>query len=367
EESDRLKTAFLHNISHEIRTPMNAIMGFADLLKNEELAPERRAKYLDIIINSSKQLLSIVNDVLEISRLESRTVPLHFSTFNLNHLAEELYHLFLPRIRNLQFSFHCGLATEKAFIEGDKEKINQILTNLLNNALKFTQEGSIEFGYNIENDNLVWYVKDTGMGIPENEQDKIFERFYQANLAIAQLKGGSGLGLSIVKNLVELMGGHIWLESVPGQGSTFYVKLPYKPAKSKLTTHTPLPVSLQDLYILVVEDNISNFDLIEHLLTQHGARISWAKTGAEALEKIRANRYNLVLMDIKLPEMDGLTATRLIKQNNPHLPVIAVTAYSTPEDRQEALDAGCDAFLTKPVEKNALLDIIQALSQSAYQ
>ncbi|MEJ5265607.1 MAG: PAS domain S-box protein [Bacteroidales bacterium] len=367
EESDRLKTAFLHNISHEIRTPMNAIMGFADLLKNEELAPERRTKYLDIIINSSKQLLSIVNDVLEISRLESRTVPLHFSTFNLNHLAEELYHLFLPRIRNLKFSFHCGLPIEKAFIEGDKEKINQILTNLLNNALKFTQEGSIEFGYNIENDNLVWYVRDTGMGIPENEQDKIFERFYQANLAIAQLKGGSGLGLSIVKNLVELMGGHIWLESVPGQGSTFYVKLPYKPAKSKLTTHTPMPVSLQDLYILVVEDNISNFDLIEHLLTQHGARISWAKTGAEALEKIRANRYNLVLMDIKLPEMDGITATRLIKQNNPHLPVIAVTAYSTPEDRQEALDAGCDAFLTKPVEKNALLDIIQALSQSAYQ
>lgn len=363
EESDRLKTAFLHNISHEIRTPMNAIMGFADLLRNEDLAPERRTKYLDIIINSSKQLLSIVNDVLEISRLESRTVPLHIAPFNLNHLVEELHQLFLPRIRKLKFAFHCGLETDKAYVEGDREKINQILTNLLNNAIKFTQEGSIEFGYKLENDTLIWFVKDTGIGIPQNEQEKVFERFYQANLSVAQLKGGSGLGLSIVKNLVELMGGKIWLESSPGQGSMFFFSLPYKPAQKKSIAQTSPSISLNALNILVVEDNISNFSLINHVLTEQGAHITWAKTGIEAIEKIKSTPYNLVLMDIKLPEMDGLTASRIIKQQFPHLPVIAVTAYSTPEDQQEAISAGCDAFLTKPIDKNALLDIIQALSQ----
>ncbi|MGC8803211.1 MAG: PAS domain S-box protein, partial [Bacteroidales bacterium] len=367
EESDRLKTAFLHNISHEIRTPMNAIMGFAELLRNEGLTTERKAKYLDIIINSSRQLLSIVNDVLEISRLESQTVPMHISTFNLNHLAEELYQLYLPKIRKLSFTFHCELETEKAYVEGDKEKIGQILTNLLNNALKFTPAGSITFGYNIRQDNIVWYVKDTGIGIPEEEQEKIFERFYQANLTIAQLKGGSGLGLSIVKNLVELMGGHIWLESTPGAGSTFYVSIPYQPAKKTQSSHASIPISLNQLNILVVEDNFSNFDLIEHLLTQYGASISWAKTGTEALQKISKNSYHIVLMDIKLPEMDGLTATRLIKQQHPHLPIVAVTAYSSPEDQKEAQEAGCDAFLTKPIDKNELFDIIQALSQSAYQ
>lgn len=367
EESDRLKTAFLHNISHEIRTPMNAIMGFADLLRNEALEPDRKAKYIDIILNSSKQLLSIVNDVLEISRLESKTVLLHLSTFNLNQLVEELHQLYLPKIRRLNFTFHCALASEEAMVEGDKEKISQILTNLLNNALKFTQEGSIEFGYQIERDKIVWYVKDTGIGIPENEQKKIFERFYQANLPIAQLKGGSGLGLSIVKNLVELMEGHIWVESTPGKGSTFYFTIPYRPAKA-VTQNTVLsPISFEMLHILVVEDNISNYNLIEQLLTQHGAKISWAKTGNEAIEKIKSMPFNLILMDIKLPEMDGLTATRIIKQRLPHLPVIALTAFSTPEDQKEALEAGCDAFLTKPVDKNELFGIIRALSQSAYQ
>jgi PAS domain S-box-containing protein len=363
EESDRLKTAFLHNISHEIRTPMNAIIGFSDLLRNQDISNERKTKYINIIINSSKQLLSIVNDVLEISRIESNTVPIHLSVFNINELLEELYQLFAPKMNKIKLSLHSPLPSSNAYIEGDKEKIEQVLTNLLNNSYKYTSEGFIQYGYDIVGSNIQFFVKDSGIGIPENDHQRIFERFYQSNLSVAQIKGGSGLGLSIAKSLVEIMGGKIWLESQPGVGTSFYFTTPYRSIHLSSNSSSVDSVSLNKLKILVVEDNISNYEYLQNLLTLYGAKIEWAKTGIEAIDMAEKNNYNVILMDIKLPEMDGYEATKIIKKKMPLIPIIALTAFSLPEDIKVAEEAGCDAFLTKPVNKEDLFKQILKLSR----
>ncbi len=362
EESDKLKTAFIHNISHEIRTPMNAIIGFSELLKNEDIISEKKQKYVDIIINSSKQLLSIINDVLEISRIESQTVQIHETIFNINEILEELYQLFLPKIKNIEFKYQVELTRENAFIETDEAKIKQILINLLTNAIKFTNSGQIIFGYFVKNQTIVFYVKDTGIGIPPEEQSKIFDRFYQANRQIAQLKGGSGLGLSICKSLVELLGGNIQFNSVVGKGSEFYIHLPYKPKKN-IEKDNSITLHLDNLNIMVVEDIPSNYELVEHLLEAFRVKLYWAQTAHEALQIVRNNNIHLILLDIKLPDVDGITLARMIKEINSKIHIIILSAYTSVEDQNLAFEAGCEAYITKPIDKKNLYTIIQKLSQ----
>jgi signal transduction histidine kinase len=229
EENDRLKTAFLHNISHEVRTPMNSIVGFSDLLADPDTLPEERKHYTEIIIQNSNQLLSIINDIVNIATIEAGQERAIINPVNINSICNLVYEQFLHKAKNknIILVFNNYLPSVESDVMTDGTKLTQILTNLINNALKFTENGYIELGYSVEGDNLKFFVKDTGIGIPPEKHEEIFKRFSQLNLAKNYQYGGSGLGLSISKAYVELLGGKIWIHSSPGKGSTFYFTIPY--------------------------------------------------------------------------------------------------------------------------------------------
>jgi PAS domain S-box-containing protein len=369
ENASKLKTEFLQNLSHEIRTPMNGIMGFSQLLDDDSLSKEDRKYYSDIVLSSSEQLLRIIDDILEISTLETKQDDLNETEFCLNDFLMELFSIFNQNSKQNKIPLYIikELADDKSYIRSDKSKLNKILSNLLENALKFTEEGYVELGYFIENESLILYVKDTGKGISKQAQSKIFERFAQENNEIASSFGGLGLGLSISKENAELLGGRIGLESEPGKGSTFFVRIPYKPTspiiEEKKSDAFFENTAVSNKYtILVAEDEHVNYMYIETLFEKEidGVyTLIHAKNGKEAVDICYDNNeIDIVLMDIKMPVMNGHRATVKIKTKYPDLPVIAQTAYSTESEKQKALNSGCDDFIPKPIEKEKLLNMI---------
>lgn len=361
EEASVLKTAFLNNISHEVRTPMNAILGFTDLLQKEEFSPEIRERYFSIVKTNANQLLSIIDDVLEVSRLDTGRIPLHKVQFSLNDLMEEIQISLQDAVsaKGLHLWFRVDSAGDNDFVVADIEKIRQVITGLVGNALKFTAKGSISFGCNKTQDHLEIFVRDTGIGISLEHHEKIFERFFQVPQETPTGMSGTGLGLSIARGLAEVMEGTIRVESVPGAGSVFIMTIPYDlPEFPDLKTAShPTPV-LENLTVLVAEDEAFNYELMEILLGKQTRLLLRAHNGEEALRLAEAYKPDLVLMDLKMPGMDGFEATQLARKRWPDLRIIALTAYSQPEDERKALMAGCNAFIRKPVKKQELFETL---------
>lgn len=356
QESDKLKTAFLHNISHEIRTPMNAIIGFSNFLKEPELSIEKRNKYSDIIIDSSNQLLSIITDIIKIATIESGQEKIHEKELELNALFTLVYEQLKEKVlaKNIGFNLLMALPNEEDSIVADETKLLEIITNLVENSIKFTNVGFINMGYKVKENQLEIFVEDTGIGIPADMHTDIFNRFSQVEKTSTRFYGGSGLGLSISKSYAELMGGKIWLQSELGKGSIFYVTIPYKKAGKKEAAdeeanESGLINKEKHKTILVAEDEDLNFMLIEELFSNSNFKILRAINGVEAIELCKLNpQIDLVLMDIKMPIMNGIEATREIRKFAPNLPIIAQTAYSNLYDYQKINEAGCNDILTKP-------------------
>ena len=367
-ESDKLKSSFLANMSHEIRTPMNGIIGFSELFLEPNLTDRERNNFANIVINSSKQLLSIVNDILDISKIEAGVVQLDYEGVNLNELLDNLYRFYQPKAteNNLELKCKKGLGNFESFIEIDKTKLSQILTNLLSNAFKFTDIGSIEFGYELVENNLQFFVKDTGVGIEKKLQNKIFDRFIQANIDLRKKLQGTGLGLSISKKFVELFKGEIWVDPTNNNGTTIFFTIPYIKSKTTIITsvvQTDLKsksdVKDQNLTILEAEDEEYNMMYINELFSKTNFKIIEADNGKKAVELFLENpEIDLVLMDIKMPIMDGNEAMKAIKIAKPSAPVVALSAFAMESDKKAAIKEGFDAYLTKPIDKKLLFNII---------
>jgi CheY-like chemotaxis protein/nitrogen-specific signal transduction histidine kinase len=366
EESDHLKTAFLANMSHEIRTPMNGIMGFSELLRNDYLERSDQERYIDIIQQSGERMLNIINDLIDISKIEARQMEIRLEKTEVNILLESLFTFFKPetdkkKIELIQDPFP---SIKTSLITTDKTKLTQILTNLIKNSIKYTKIGQINYGYSKKGGNLEFYVRDTGIGIKLEIQDKIFERFRQADLSATRPYEGAGLGLSISRSFVEMLGGKIWLESTPNEGSTFYFTIPLSKETSNEKVEAkdefPEELNLQNCNILLVEDDKTSLLLLQEVFSEPETKTLHARNGKEAIAMLeKYPEINLVLMDIKMPLMNGFDATRKIKQMRPDLPVIAQTAFASPLDKQKSLDAGCDDYISKPILKEKLLEIIR--------
>jgi PAS domain S-box-containing protein len=365
EESDRLKTAFLHNISHEIRTPMNAIIGFTALLSEPDITPETQSSFIETIQGSSNQLLLIINDIVDISSIEANVIKQHLSEVNINTILKSLHNQFLINAsdRNISLRYETVFSNHEAMIRTDRTKFVQILSNLINNALKFTRQGQVEFGYKLKDSFLEFFVSDTGIGIPPEQHSKIFNTFYQVENTLSRQFEGTGLGLCICKAYVELLGGKIWVTSEPGNGSVFNFTIPYIPSgpssfSEPHSANNGESILSKTITLLVAEDDDNNFKLISNLLVELNSDIIRAENGKEAVEKCRTQKnIDLVLMDIKMPLMDGYTATEQIRQFLPDLPIIAQTAYIA--DREKALESGCSDFISKPFNKQEIISIIK--------
>ncbi|MBJ7882795.1 ATP-binding protein [Gelidibacter salicanalis] len=376
EESDRLKSAFLANMSHEIRTPMNGILGFTDLLREPELTGEIQQEYIRIIKKSGVRMLNIINDIISISKIESGQVEANIQEFNINHRIQFIYSFFKPEIerKGILFETKNTLQNKEAFIKSDSEKLYSILTNLVKNAIKHTEEGSIELGYVVKTENehseLEFYVKDTGIGIPKDRQMAIFERFTQADISDEKAFQGAGLGLSISKAYVEMLGGKIRLESEEGKGSIFYFTLPYQTIQHHKTvsktknvskrTQLKLDPQALGLKILIVEDDAISRMLISALVKDCSLMLFQAKTGVEAVDIFRNNPdIDLILMDIQMPVLNGLEATKQIRQFNNKVIIIAQTASGLSEEKEKTIEVGCNDYISKPISKEKLLALIQ--------
>lgn len=369
EESDRLKSAFLANMSHEIRTPMNGILGFASLLKLPNLNREQLQKYVTIIEKSGIRMLSIINDLMDISKIEAGQMEVHLDTVNINDQIEYLYAFFLPEAEKeeLKLIQNCSLPNEDAFLKTDNEKLYAILVNLLKNSIKYSDSGSISFGYEDRDKELLFYVKDTGMGIPENRHDAIFDRFVQADIEDSKAMEGAGLGLAISKAYVEMLNGRIWLESKVGRGTTFYFTIPKvfdepiinKPDQGNNEMVESVNAN-KKINVLIVDDETFARTFLKIVITDISNEIFTASNGIEAVDTCKANpQIDLILMDIKMPKMDGYTAIREIRKFNTDVTIIAQTAYALPGDYKKSLEAGSNGYISKPIDKEELLEKIK--------
>ena len=366
EESDHLKTEFLNNMSHEIRTPMNGILGFSKFLNNPEIDESKRKSFVNIIQNSGKQLLSIIDDILEISSLETNQVKLVKEEVCLNDLLFELFSIFDLKAKENETPLYLekGLSDKQSTILIDRSKLSKIISNLLENSLKFTVKGTISFGYYLKGKELEIFVKDTGIGIKKENQKMIFERFSQAEKDLSKKVGGLGLGLSIAKENVQLLGGRISVESELNVGSKFIVHLPYNPVYPLAEIIDSKNENKNKYTILIAEDEEVNFMYLEILILEKlkiPSKIIHAKNGKEAVDICKNIKdIDLVLMDIKMPIMNGFQATQEIKKILPTLPIIAQTAYSTTEDKEMAQKVGIVDFLTKPINKELLHRVLKS-------
>lgn len=371
EEADRLKTAFLANMSHEIRTPMNSILGFCDLLMEKKYDENTRNYYLELISKSSMQLLHIINDILDISKIEVDQLSIHFEVCNINRIFQELYDTFSPRMqekKKVELKMIRPLADEEVNILTDENRLKQILINLISNAIKFTERGWVEFSYRIvevnEQQMLRLAVRDTGIGISTGEQNLIFERFHQLDASHSRRYGGTGLGLSISKGLVHLLGGTINLESDPGKGSTFSFIIPYEKKETERNRPSNDENLKQDYNwkgrkILLVEDDKPSVLIVKKMLQALNPDLLIAENGYQALETLAKNRdINLVLMDMQMPLMNGFEACRRIREQSFTIPIIAQTANALSDDRARCLEAGCSDYISKPFRKKELISLI---------
>ncbi|MBI9069165.1 MAG: PAS domain S-box protein [Salinivirgaceae bacterium] len=370
EESDRLKSAFLANMSHEIRTPMNGILGFAELLKKPNLSGDKQQKYINVIEKSGQRMLNTVNDIVEISKIEAGIVNVIVKETDLNKRVEELFHFFYAEAekKGLKFILEMLLPAEKKNLSTDQNKLDSILTNLIKNAIKYTDSGTINMGWRMKDVVVEFYIKDTGIGIPTNRIEAIFNRFEQADIADTRAFQGSGLGLAISKSYVEMLGGKIWVESDPNgksRGSTFYFTLPYNTDSSTETNgHQPVVSeknkTVRKLKILIAEDDEVSEILLVETVEMFGKEILNASTGGETVEICRDNPdIDLILMDIRMPEMNGYEATKQIREFNKEIIIIAQTAYGLAGDREKAIESGCNDYIAKPINENELQSMIQ--------
>ncbi len=360
EENDRLKTAFLNNISHEIRTPLNAIVGFTGFLTEPGLSVEKIAYFTNIIQESSSQLLAIITDILNISSIEAGNVKSYEKRSNINHIFEKLFDQYIEKFREKNVNFRCSPAfsNEEAEVFTDETKLTQIISNLVSNALKFTNTGSVEIGYILQGDMLHFFCKDTGIGIARKDQDLIFERFRQVDYSDRRNYGGSGLGLAIARSYTEILEGQMWLDSEPGEGSVFYFTIPFKPVKPYVKDEVEKEKTM-GRKLLIVEDEETNALLLEEYLSGQDINLLFAKDGAEALDIFKKiPEINLILMDIKMPVMDGFESINHIKALNPGVSVIAQTALALTGDREKILAHGFDDYIPKPIKKESIISLI---------
>jgi PAS domain S-box-containing protein len=368
EESNRLKTAFLQNMSHEIRTPMNAIMGFSELLVHNFNNKTKLENFSEIINHRCNDLLDIINDLLDIAKIESGQLPVRIENCNISALFGELTLFFneyqkRQKKQHILLNIHLGDPPDIKTLT-DIGKLKQIFINLIGNAFKFTNQGSIEVSYRIDNNQtIIFYVSDTGIGIPQDKQQMIFERFIQVEQGISRLYGGTGLGLSIVKGLVDLLNGKLWLDSEPGKGTTFYFTIPVTlndiPETKQVSAETtPTTYDFQNKTVLIVEDDEFNAEYIREILSNSGLNLLQTGYGNEAIQLAVSHLPDLVLMDIGLPDMSGYDAIRQIKKRVPNLKIISQTAYAADEDRIKSIDFGCIDYISKPLKQEFLLSMI---------
>lgn len=355
EVSDRLKSAFLANMSHEIRTPLNAIVGFSNLIAETE-DPDERREYVAIVQENNELLLKLISDILDLSKIEAGTLEFNDVEFDVNQMCQEIVRSLSLKVLDKPVELRFGDHLPECRLVGDKTRITQVLINFINNALKFTREGSVTLGYRCDDGMmLTFYVEDTGTGIPEQEQESVFERFVKLNSFVQ----GTGLGLAISKSIVEQMGGRIGLNSEPGKGSCFWFTHPYIRTRSVSAVASDAEMRQPGVsegkmpVVLVAEDTDSNFLLVS-LILKKGYEVLRAHNGAEAVRMCREFAPDVVLMDMKMPVMDGLEATRQIREAGSSVPIIAVTAYAYDSDRAKALDVGCDDYIAKPLTGDVL-------------
>ena len=362
-ESDRLKSAVLANMSHEIRTPLNAIVGFSNLLTNDydSLDKETTLEFGRLINTNTQQLLVLISDILDLSKIESNTMEFNFAVQSLNALLSDIYQ---AQVMNMPSGVE--LVVEKygpdMRINTDPMRVKQVLDNLINNAVKFTTRGSIVFGYKpvADGNTVEFYVKDTGTGIPPEKQEQIFGRFVKLDTFVK----GTGLGLSICKSIVEKLDGMIGVESEPGKGSTFRFSIRCRATdtgsekeQEPAAVRTETPVAGKSKTILIAEDNASNYHLLSFILENH-YRLVWAQNGKEAVELYEKTHPDLILMDIKMPVMDGLEAAEIIRRKDKKIPIVVLTAYVYNEDKIKAERIGCNEYLTKPVDVERLQTLV---------
>jgi len=368
EESDRLKSAFLANMSHEIRTPMNGILGFASFLEEPNLPDDEQQEFVSIIKKSGVRMLNIINDLIDISKIESGMMEVKISDSNINEQLEYIYTFFKPEVeeKGMQLSFNVALSTKESIVKTDHEKFFAILTNLVKNSIKYSEKGTIEFGYTKKDEYLEFYVKDTGMGIAKDMHKAIFDRFIQADIPDHKAIQGAGLGLSITKAFVKMLGGEIWVESEEGKGSTFYFTIPYNYVPQEIPTiKKVIPLKGEDipfrqLKILIAEDDITSDLLLTRIVKKFCKEPLHVSSGVEAIETCRNNRdIDLILMDIQMLDMNGYEATKQIRKFNKDVLIFAQTAYSMNGDKEKSIAAGCNDYITKPIDKDVLIDLIK--------
>ncbi len=372
EEADKLKSAFLANMSHEIRTPMNAIIGFSQLIALPNLTAEKKKQYIDIITNKGNSLVKLINDIIDASKVEAGQLTVIFVPCNINNLLRNLHRFYIKdrlfqKRETVDIKLILPIGTDFLDLVTDEGRLEQVFTNLIGNALRYTEKGSIEFGYKLDNQLVTFFVKDTGVGIDPQMQTMIFERFRQVEDLSGKKSGGTGLGLSISKGIVDLLGGSIWVESELDMGTTFYFTLPYRVLEKTDIKKEMKRIEDEENYpdwknkvILVAEDEEVNYIFVNELLNLTGATVLWAKDGAQAVDLVKTiKKIDLILMDIKMPIMNGYAATMEIRQINPKLPIVAQTAYAFSEDRQKAEAAGCNDYITKPINSNDLFEMLQ--------
>jgi PAS domain S-box-containing protein len=371
EESDRLKSAFLANMSHEIRTPMNAIIGFTQLLSDPNIAADRKEEFIKIITHNGQTLIRLIDDIIDIARIEAGQLTINITECHLNVLLHELQKQYLEIIqsqgkKNLDIILE--IPPEKIVCRTDSFRLRQVLSNLIDNAIKFTNDGYVEIGLRKTDDNkLLFYVRDTGIGIPENKLSLIFSRFRQLEEADTKTYGGTGLGLTISQNLVRMLNGEIQVDSKPGEGSIFHFTLPLPILETDIQPESIPEENFinfkniwKDKVFLIAEDDKYNFRIIEELLRITNVSIVHAWNGKEVLEKIRTKmKFNLILMDIRMPVMNGLIATKEIRKSMPDITIIAQTAYANEEDKKLCIIAGCNDYISKPIDKSQLLKTIR--------
>jgi PAS domain S-box-containing protein len=367
EESDRLKSAFLANMSHEIRTPMNAIMGFASLLKKPTLSSESQEKYISLIEQGGQRMLSIINDIIDISKIEAGLIECSEENFNLNEQLVFMFNLFKPeaKAKGLEFSINLAFDDQHSDIVTDRDKFYAIISNLLKNAIKFTEVGDITMGYQIRKaENIIeFYIKDTGIGIAPDRQEAIFERFVQADIEDRMARQGAGLGLSISQAYANVLGGAIAVKSELHKGSQFTFSLPLSKLQNQVITsyeddYVPYQ-RIHDLKILVVEDDYASEVLIQEMVDVYAKEILIARDGFEAVLIARENEdIDLVLLDMQLPKMTGFEVASTIRQFNQDLVIVAQTAYALSGDKQKAIQAGCNDYIAKPINLEVLDQIL---------